>query len=233
MISPLLFAGTYKVNYQDNKDKFPKFRAYALEKELEGGVSTKFSDKATLKNGKYRYEAQQSLIVPDSMNMDVETFCASNGIVYTKVDNEDLPNPKNITSRIAPPPSGYKKVNVDSEKLEKLCKKQMSNIAHCKSDYEKYFSNSTDAMIESGDEFPATTLAITAIGGNEDLKRYVDYYGVDYLNDEQIAIDFCQKTDKPDHCSYFALKELGLKNIPVYVNKDTLEAGKIMGLFEE
>jgi hypothetical protein len=44
-------------------------------------------------------------------------------------------------------------------------------------------------------------------------------------------IDFCQLYVEPDHCVYFGLRDLGMNKIPVYVDKQSYEAGKILGLF--
>ena len=86
-------------------------------------------------------------------------------------------------------------------------------------------------MLRSGDEIPATTLTIHDPSGNEDLRRYVNRFGADRLNNEQIFIDFNQKTDDPDHCVYFALRDMGIDKIPVYVDSQSYEAGSILGLF--
>ena len=238
MISKVSFGSTYKVS-NDNPASFPKFRdfahqTYALHKELNTGVKIGLKDKF-IQNGGYDdfiYKAEQILIVPDSMDIDVETYCANNGINYKKIDTKDLLNPETITSRIAYAPDGYRKVNVDAEKLEELAKKQDSNLKHCRSDYDKYYSDKIDTMLKSGDKIPATTLVIQNHSGNENLSRYVNKFGVNNLNDGQLFIDFNQKTNSPDHCVYFALKDMGINKIPVYVDKQSFEAGNILGLFQ-
>ena len=232
MISQVSFAGTYKVNNQ-NPDSFSKFQTYALNKELEDGVKASLKDKIIPRGsfGSFDYKAEQTLIVPDYMDCDVETFCANNGISYKKYDTQDLLNPKSITSRIAYAPKGYRKVNIDVEKLEELAKNQNSNLDHCRSDYDKYYFDSVDTMLRNGDKIPTTTLTIQNPSGNEDLRRYVDRFGANRLNDEQIFIDFNQKTDDPDHCVYFALRNVGIDKIPVYVDSQSYEAGSILGLF--
>ena len=53
-----------------------------------------------------------------------------------------------------------------------------------------------------------------------------------YAGVSKIGLFFCQRTNQPDHCTYFALKDLGMDKIPVYVNKQSYEAGRILGLFE-
>ncbi len=114
---------------------------------------------------------------------------------------------------------------------EELAKNQSSNLDHCRSDYDKYYSDSVDTMLRNGDDIPATTLIIQDPSGNNALRRYVDTFGVEHLNNEQIFVNFNQKTDNPDHCVYFALKDMGINKIPVYADSQTLEAGHILGLF--
>lgn len=232
MTSSISFKGTYVVDNQ-NPRSFAKFSSFALDKEKEYGVKTILKDKVT-SNGKFgniNYKAKQILIVPDRMDTDVETFCANKGISYKKLSTKDLLNPDLIAGRIKNPPEGYKRVDVDSEKLKKLIKNQANNLDHCKKDYNKYYKDATDTMLKKGDAITASTFRIYSTSGNEDLKRFVERYGAKNLNDNQIIVDFNQKTDEPDHCMYFALKDLGMKKIPVYVDERTYEAGKILELF--
>ena len=238
MVSTVSFKGTFKVNNQDpvSFSKFQKFahQTYAESKESENGVKIGFKDKFVSKDGfeNFDYKAEQTLIVPDSMDTDVETFCANNGISYKKYETLDLLNPEKITSRIAEAPKGYTKVNVDVEKLKRLAENQDSNIKHCRSDYDKYFSDKVDTMLRCGEVIPVTTLMIYDHNAdNESLKRYVHRFGVNNLNKNQVFVDFNQRTDNPDHCVYFALKDMGMKKIPVYVDDKSYQAGTILGLF--
>ena len=232
MISPISFTSTYKVSDHDNI-KLYKFQQFALDKESEMGVkaisSGKFIKRAN--SATYDYKPEQTLIVPDYMDCDVEKFCANNCISYTKYDTKDLLDPKHIAARIACPKGGYRVVQVDAKKLEELAQNQESNFEHCRSDYDKYYTDSVDTMFRKNREVPASTLVINNPSGNKNLWRYVNVYGVNRLNDEQVMFDFVQKTDDPDHCVYFALKDMGLEKIPVYVDSQSYEAGKILGLF--
>lgn len=231
MVSAISFTGTYKVNNQD-KNSFSLFQKYALDKEHENGAATRFKDKFVPNNsGSFDYMAEQILIVPDYMDVDVETFCKNNGISYKKYDTKDLLNPQAIKSRIAFAPKGYRQVYVDTKKLDELTKNQNSNIEHCKSDYNQCFREKVGIMFRNGEKIPATTLYIYNPSGNDDLRHYVKRFDVNHMNDKQIFVDFVQKTDDPDHCTYFALKEMGMDKIPVYVDNQSYEAGNILGLF--
>ena len=234
MVSSISFNGTYKVdNVQNNNAAFYRFKDYAQDKEYEGSAVTDSKDKLIVKEGSQDidFQAEQTLIVPDYMDYDVETFCANNGIKYTKHKTQDLLKPASIALRIADAPNGYRKVNVNSEKLEELIQGQISNIDYCEEQYDDYFQKSVDDMLKSGDKFPATTLYIRAQNGNDDLRRFINRYGVENLNNRQISADFGQRTSKPDHCLYFALRDLGFEKVPVYVDNEAYEAGSILGLF--
>ena len=238
MISPISFSSTYKVNNEDPK-AFSEFQKYALNKEYKDGVKTYLKDRATRKGMDFKYKAEQTLIVPDSMDLGVEMYCANRGIKYKKITAEDLLQLESIKSRIRKAPAGYKKVYVDADKLEELSANQSSNLDHCREVYDEHFSDEVDTMIKSGDKITATTLFINpeegyfSFGeGNKRLKKYVETFGIERLNKEQIGLFFCQRTNQPDHCTYFALKDLGMDKIPVYVDKQGYEAGRILGLFD-
>ncbi|MBR1617800.1 hypothetical protein IJ670_06575 [bacterium] len=234
MITPISFASTYKVNNK-NKSAFGKFHTYALNKENENGVCAIFNDSLTIKGGRkrsaYEYFAEQTLIVPDYMDDSVENFCYQNGIHYKKISNNELFNKKELLQRVDAPKEGYRKANVDSKKLMELASRQLNNFSHCKHDYDMYYAQSVDTMIKSGEKIPATTLHIASYSDNQDLRRYVNNFGVENLNEEQVMLDFVQQTDNPDHCVFFALQDLGMDKIPVYVDEKSYEAGKILGLF--
>lgn len=232
MSSNVSFRSTFLVNNQNNNQhNFNMFTNYAYDKESKSsGIKTIFKDKFEGNN----YSAKTTLIVPDEIDNEIETFCKNKGISFTKLKTEELLNPRTITDRIAEAPKGYQIAYVDSEKLENLIGNQISNINHCEEDFDKYFENKVNTMFLNGKDIPATTLKIIPLyGDNTNLEEYVENYGANRLNMNQINIDFTQQTDSPDHCTYFALKAMHLNKIPVYVDDETLEAGKILGILEE
>ena len=89
-------------------------------------------------------------------------------------------------------------------------------------------------MLKSGNDIQTSTIYITSNGSQvEDTLDYISKYGADNLNKDQIIIDFAQRTSDPDHCVFFALKDAGFENIPVYVNDDTYKLANALGLIEE
>ena len=234
MISNISFGSTYKVSSKNNGfDKFWKFQSYALNKERYEDVGVQLQEERSYKFP-YEYSAQYTLIAPDSMDKEIETYCANFGIEFRKYLTNELSEHSSILSRIQDK-NGYNKTlaYVDVEKLENLIKTQDSNIKHCQKDYNCFYRYAVDTMIKSGEEFPTTTLEI--VNPNCTTEETVDYikkYGAEYLNKNQLFVDFNQLTDNPDHCVYFALRDLGMNKVPVYVSKDTRAIGNALGIFE-
>ena len=234
-VSNISFGSTYKASNKNNiQYEYAQFRGYAMDKaeECEGVVSG-YEDKVE-ERPPYNFTSTTTMIVPDNMDRSVETFCKRNGIKFTKMTNEDLMNPETIEDRIQAAPRGtqIKKVNV--EKLEDLMQGQRTNFDHCNNVYRRYFNDEITYMMKSGDKIPASSLYVVPVGDSvENAVGYINNFGAENLNEEQISFDLHQRTNSPDHCTFFALKEMGLKSIPVYVNADTLAVGNALGIFED
>ena len=229
MIAPISFTSTYKVNNK-NKEGFEQFQKFAYEQEYEDGTSTLFKDSVGLEYP-YNYEAEQTLIVPDYNDSFVESYCAFHNIKFKKYKTDELMDSKAVKSRVQEAPKGFRKVNLNVKKLENLIGNQRSNIDYCENDYRGYYRKEIDTILKSGEDFPATTLYVSPTNGDkEELKTYVNAFGLN-LNSGQVEFDFSQKTDIPDHCIFFALRDLGMEKIPMYVNHSSYVTGKILKLF--
>ena len=226
MVSKVSFGSTYKVQYNsaDKKSDFEKFQAFGDYPHTEGSIMT-IKDKFT----GYNYSAERMLIVPDEQDKDVEAYCKRYGIEFTKRTNDELLNPQNIRYRIEEPRKGYIQVDLDVDKFEEvLGRASDSNVKHCEEDYKKYFKKETDFVLKSGKPFPTSTLFIDS-NIYSGFDRFVDLYGAKNVHPR---IDFAQVSpDYHDHAMYFALKDLGMKKIPVYVNENSYNVGHKLGLF--
>ena len=231
-MSNISFGSTYIVSTKNNSfNTFSKFQNYALNKEMLDDVYVNLDDSLS-PYYPYDYTAQYTMVVPDEMDNEIERYCSYMGIEFSKLNSEDLLNQNAIARRIAQPQRGMIKIRVNAEKLEELIKEQYSNVQHCEKDYYNYFNDNVDYMLKSGAEIPATTLSIRPVSSsNDDLIKYINRFGVENLNSEQIFVDFNQETDNPDHCVYFALRDLGFENVPVYVDSETLQLGEKLGIF--
>ena len=179
------------------------------------------------------YDIKTSIIAPDTKDSLVEAYLANKGIKFKKIYTKDLLDKSKIESRIKEPPKNMKLVKVDVEKLDKILQNQSNNIEHSGSDYDNYYKDSVDLIIKSGDKIPATTLHINATGeSTDDTVDYINKFGADRLNDDQLVLMFTQRTDDPDHCMFFGMKDLGMDKVPVYVNNDTYKIGNALGIFK-
>ncbi len=221
MISPVSFTSTYKVNNQNpnNPVRFNVFKNYADKIAKSSSLANTVYKKEMIERSyisKSEQKTEETLIVPETEDKNVEDFCQTNGIKFEKLYTHDLLDSKKIKYRIQEAPRGYKKVDVDCEKLERLIQNQLSNINGLKRDYKDYYLSSSRTMLLEGNDFPATTLRITPV---EDRNR------------QQIIFDFVKSKDNLDCYTYFALRNIGLENIPVYVDDLTYKIGSDLELF--
>ena len=239
MISPVSFTGTYKVDSR-NFDSFNSFQKYAHNKEFKTGVSVTYKSKKAEDHESFKSRSINEIIltVPDEMDKDVERYCKRYGINFIKNNSQALASAEQIVSRIADAPKGYKKVDVDVEKLENIAKRQVSNLSGIEYDYNNYYPDSLDDKINGQDEIKATTLFIEPSfmhlnndeKGINHLRKYVEVFGINGLNDKQIGMSF-GRTDDYAQYTYFVLRNMGMKKIPVYVDDKTYKSGKILKLF--
>jgi len=227
------FGSTYKIDTTKNFQHQGDIIDFCDKNNVDYGIKTEAQERF---NG-FRYnntsKTTATILAPDSKDGLIEAYLANKGIKFDKLNTADLMKKSSINSRIQNPPKYMKLVEVNTEKLEELLSNQDTNIEHCKKDYDNYYKDSVENLIKSGDKLSATSLHIIPTGESaEDTVNYVKTFGADRLNDGQLSIIFNQRTDDPDHCMYFGLKDLGFDKVPVYVDKETFEIGKALELFK-
>ena len=225
------FGSTYKIsdktaNFEKNKDVCE----FCERNELE------WCSKTEGKGGYFDvpdFRTNMTIIAPDAKDNMIEAYLANKGIKFKKLDTQELMKKSKILSRIEDAPKGKKLVEIDVKKLEELLPKQDTNIKYCESNYNDYYKDSVNSMLRSGDKITATTLYIAPTGESvDDTINYVKNFGADRLNTDQVSLYFEQKTDDPDHCVFFGLRDAGLDKVPVYVDNGTHKLGKALGLFK-
>ena len=242
MISPIAFHGTYKVynrQYEGIGDYFELMRRCE-----DSGIKTKMDFINYSKEGSIPVVDGQevistvTIVAPDAYDKHIEAFCKISGIKFKRLNQDELLDHKNIIERTIKEPKDNpttKIVLVNAKKLEELNRKQtIGNYDQVRKDYKKYFKSETDFNLKSGDEIVAPTLFLNPnmAGGFKGAMEFIDRFGAENLNENSLFVDFVQMTDEPDHCMYFAMKDIGMKKIPVCVDKKTYELGSKIGLFE-
>ena len=227
------FGSTYKINANNNNQNQFKVFDFCEKNGLEYAIKTDIKEVNNGFRSKTIAKTSTSIVAPDNKDSLVEAYLANRGIKFSKLDTKELYSKSGIKSRIEDAPKGMRLVTVDTKKLEKLISNQDNNIKYCEENYNDYYKGSVDLMIKSGDKLPATTLYITPTGeSTEDTVSYIKKFGADRLNEDQLSFMFVKRTDDPDHCLYYALKNLGMDKVPVYVDKDTHSIGSALGIFK-
>lgn len=228
MISSVSFGSTYKINQ-------PFATTSSKQLDATYDLVDKCAERRIRTNEVFKADSKAVTIVsPDSLDSYIETLCVNRGIEFKKFTNKDLMTKEAIISRVQKAPEKMTKVKIDAEKFEKLASRHTeSNIKYCAREYDRYFEDQANFMLKSGDKFPASTLYISSSMSNEDAIEYANLYGAENFNEGSLQFNFAQRTNDPDHCTYFAMKEAGIKNIPVYMNDKTLELAKTLGILAE
>ena len=126
---------------------------------------------------------EQTLIVPDYMDRDVEDFCLNNGIKCKKYNTKDLLNPNKIITRVEKVPKGYTKAYIDARRLEELITfMPHCNVNSCKHTYENDYKDEIDTIIKSGNKFSASTLTI-----KPDMSNWYKGTPIDYPTEKLIS----------------------------------------------
>lgn len=232
-MNSISFGSTYKINLkndiqkQDNLTEFCCNNGLDYSSKLESTKvkSRGFSTPVTRINS--------TVIAPDEKDGLIEAYLANQGIKFKKLDSKELLSKSKIEARVEKPLQDRHLVKIDAKKLDKLIHNQDQNIDYCEKNYENYYRDDVDTMIKSGDKITATSLYIIPLGESvKDTVKYINAYGADRLNDNQLSFVFNQESDEPDHCTFFGMKDLGMNEIPVYVDNDTLKLGKALELIK-
>ena len=231
MISPVSFGSTYKLQPINDDAKLKGYQQTMTYCE-KNHISNKeeYTHQYNKQTGRYYFALTSTIVAPDDRDANIEKILNNYGINFYKIDTKEITKPLKIESRIAPPQEGYKLVKVNSEKLDKYLTEQMGNFEHCENDYNKYYKEDTNFMLKSGDVIVAPTLYITPASDKKSLTDYINVFGANNLNPNSIYFDLSQRSDYPDHCMFFAMKDTGMKNIPVYLNQDSYDIAKELGL---
>jgi len=227
------FGSTFKITKLKDYSQFGDMVNFCDENNYN--LRYKNEVREVKRNGFTRIENNMSntIIAPDSQDKLIEAFLSNKGIKFKKLNTKELLKKSGVESRIEDAPKDMKLVKVDAQKLEDFIANQDTNIMYCKDNYEKYYKSNVRNILKSGDKISATTLMIYPTGETvDDAVNYIEKFGADCLNHNQLSVMFIQKTEEPDQCMYFGLKKLGMDKIPMYADKNSYKLGNALGLFE-
>ena len=228
------FGSTFKIKGSQDYVSEIKLVNFCDKNDLEYSSKIEVVKPAKSFSDEPIYDVKTSIISPDNKDNLVETYLKNKGIKFKKINTSDLLDKKKIESRIKDAPKGMKLVKVDVKKLDDLRLNQDENIVFCEDDYDACYKDSVNLMIKSGDKITPTTLCIKPTGETVDeTVNYINKFGSDNLNKDQLLFVFSQRTNEPDHCTFFGMKDLGMDKVPVYVDKDTFKIGNALGILKK
>lgn len=233
MIPSISFGSTYKVNnIVNNKENFEKFETFAFRQRVNHGAESK-TKKHTASEFPYIPSSECTLAIHDRYDYIVDSYLENRGIKFKKMPTEDVLNPQTICSRTKKPKKGMFQVPINTDRLKRLCDLNFSNYSLSERDYYDYYESDVEFMLRSGDEYPATTIHIKGKQSTEKELENIKKFGPYLLEPGHFYIELTKKADDYDHLVLFALRDMGVKNVPVYVDKDTYKIADALGIIAE
>ena len=230
MITPISFGSTYIVT---SSNKMPS------KHQIGYDTLKKYCDTKWLPyNEKSVYELRQPygpstfkldliMVVPKNEDKKIEKMAFDKGIGYKKLNTDSLLDSQGIINRVQDEPEGFKKALIDAKKLETLLLKQdYNNFKSIKANYNKEHKKQARFMILSGEKIPASSLFIS------DLASPNDKNADGTVAQNSLSISILKQTDMPDHCMYFAMRDAGMTEIPVYMNEKSYKLAAELGILK-
>lgn len=251
MLSPISFQGTYRAYITGTN---PKRRAYAHPQLEKYCATQQFTYEEAFLDGKQsppkqhikviekdkspndRFFAYYTIFTPDEKDADLKAFMKSNGIKYEQLSPE-MVTPEGIKERIKPAGAHHSLVYVDSEKIEELLRVQRdSNFQQAKKDYDRLYKDKSQLVLRSSDEIEPPVLYVNCNafdGDPSSLENYINDFGMESLGPNMVGFWQIQEGKDRDINMYYAMKDLGMKDIPVYLDRQSLENAEMLGLISE
>lgn len=146
-----------------------------------------------------------SAVVPSEDDEKVENISNKLGISFAKTKTVSMTLDK-LMEKIEPAPDGKKLVLIDRDKLDYMIGSSLDEDTNI-SGFGYVFANAEEVneMLAGNSKIPVTTLSIRPSSNS------VNGY----------TFNFVPQKTSPDDCIYYALKAMGLKKIPMYVDTAT------------
>ncbi len=235
MISPISFGSVYKIKTDEKSTieqrlNTAEIDVYCKKRRIPYFETSQYAVRFPMKSSKYSIIS--TVIAPDKKDADLESFMASKGIQYKKYEEADILKPEAVIKRVKNAPKGFRTAIIDSEKLDKILTSQEdNNFRKTREIYQKQNKKETQLLLKSMDEIPASTLYITTWNRPDETVEYIRNNGSPEKN--SIVFNFEKLTDDPDNCIYFAMKGIGMKDIPVYLDDASYLVAYALGIIKE
>ena len=236
-MKPVSFGSNFRAYVLPNSDKNQRkgmleLINYCQENEIPHELNYSYQKKTGLIQG-LDITTVATINAPEEKDVDIETICANRGIKFIKKSAEDIKDIEGIKKRLKTP---YTKqiIYVDAKRLEEIAKEQHSNLAECREKYENGSKEIAMDRIESGNPLYLPTLNIAPCASSEDeaIEDLQDY-GSDFIPPVSYYIDLDRYSKDGNENLFFAMQELGMKNVPVYIEPENYELIKAMDLIKE
>lgn len=236
-MNPISFGSNYRAYVLPNSDKNERQGMLELvdfcqENEIPHEVNYSYKKKTGLIQG-LDITTITTINAPQDKDIDIETICANRGIKFIKKGAEDIKDVEAIKKRIKTP---YTKqiVYVDAQRLEEISKEQHSNIKEAREKYENGGNQIAMDRIESGNPLQLPTLTIAScISSDDDAIEDLQDYGSDFITPISYYMDLDPYSKDGNENLFFAMQELGMKNVPVYIDPKNYDLIKAMDLIRE
>jgi len=173
-----------------------------------------------------------------SLDNIIRSYCLQNGIEFKEVDEKILFDEQKIRDRIVLSKTlseqDYEIVLVDSQRLNELINItniSANNFGNVKFDYERAFSKEAMYIIKSGDKIPAPIIKARKKTRFElpELQRYYKRYKYKDMNRDILSVTIDMKAGA-EHVTYYTLQDIGIRYIPMAMDKETREIFNIIGI---
>lgn len=223
MVSPVSFTSTYKIKepYHTSTPETLKRQHMLINECVENDFP--YSENWKL-DGK-----ETTIVTPHALDGFFEGVCTKLNFFYEKISNKNLMDVQSIYNRVNEPPKDMVKAYIDLERLDALLKTQKdNNFEQCEKEYNEKYKSKADFALRSGDKISASTMYIAPMVGYGDYIKFMDVIGHKKLSRDAVFVGLIQRTEKPDHCQFFAMKNANMKKIPVYMDKNSYELAQAL-----
>lgn len=233
-MKPISFGSNYRAfvlpnSNKDERQGMIELVDYCVQNEIPHEINYSYKKKTGLVQG-LDITTTTTINAPQDKDIDIETICANRGIKFIKKEHENIKDIEEIKKRIKAPYS-KKIVYIDAQRLEEISLEQHSNIKAAREKYENGDKEIAMERIESGKPLQLPTLNIAScISSDDEAIEDLQDYGSDFITPISYYMELDPYSKDGNENLFFAMQELGMKNVPVSIDPDNYDLIKAMDL---